>query len=426
MMEGWRASRLMGYCPFGEPRGVLFSDLTRDLVSPSGGRIAEAVYDLPRIASEVDRDRLSAGRGQWEWSFLLPLRDFGNLVTLREGGTPLLRTQQLGERLGLRHLYVKDEARNPTGSFKDRGASVTVSKCREVGIDGLAVASSGNLACSLAAYAARGGLTFLGFIRKDTTDSNRLHCLVTGQRFFVVEGGMLQGAALAAQVAQRYGFFHAVQPHNLFRIEGKKTMAYEICRDLDWRVPDRVLIPSSGCTNVLALYKGFTELQALGWTDRLPALDVVQPAGCAPVVDAWAENRSVSRSAGPGTCLLGMGHPFPAAGDQAVRIMRLTGGRGVTVGDTAALDAQRLVASTEGLFYQPACTTCIAALADPANLSWVQECKNQVIVWIGTGTGKNQLVEPLARLLPPLHLRGSLEEFVELNPDLERRVAGVR
>ncbi len=214
----FQESRLLGLRAVGDDAGEIFTDSLRDLVSPTDGRLLQAVYDLGGIAGEVDRDRLTGLRSMWGWSFLLPQRDPAKLVTMAEGATPLIKTERLGGVLGLRRLYVKDEGRNPTGSFKDRGSSVTVSKCNEIGHDSIVVASSGNLACSLAAYCARAGLTFYGLIRDDTTEVLRLHTMVTGQKIHVVEGNMLDGVRLASALAERFGFFHAVQPYNLYRV----------------------------------------------------------------------------------------------------------------------------------------------------------------------------------------------------------------
>jgi threonine synthase len=412
------ASALVGYRAAGSRAGPVLPEFNW---RPVGEGALEAVYDLPNLRAHVDRDRVVRGRGQWDWQFLLPVLDPDKIVTLHEGATPLIQTRRIGDALGLRRLYVKDESRNPTGSFKDRGASVTVSKCREVAMNGLTVASSGNLAAALATYAAAARLTFCGFIRDDTTEVHRLQCLATGQPIFVVEGGMLEGTKLATEVSTRFHLFHALQPYNAFRIEGKKTIAFEICRDLGWQAPHRVLIPTSGCTNVLALYKGFRELQDLGWIERMPALDVVQPTGCAPIAQAWQMDSRVQRCVGPGTALVGLGHPFPAAGDAAVEIIRRTGGRCLTVSDDEAFNAQGRVLANEGLFFQPASVTPIAALANPRYDEFRSELRDQTVVWIGTGSGKNQITEPLARHAPPPRITGGIDEFARLNPSLAVR-----
>ncbi len=211
----------------------------------------------------------------------------------------------------------------------------------------------------------------------------------------------------------RFGLFHAIQPYNLFRIEGKKTIAFEICKDLGWKAPHRVLIPTSGCTNVLALYKGFTELRELGWIDKMPAIDVVQPRGCAPLEQAWRTRSKVQRSTGK-TALLGLGHPFPGAGDRALEIVYETGGRCLVADDDAAYDAQRQVARCEGLSLQPSSVTPIAALMGRESEPFRKEIRDQIVVWIGTGSGKNQIREPLNRYPSPPRITGGIDEFLRL------------
>lgn len=416
----FQESRFLGYRAVGDAAGDTFPSELRHLVSPIDGGNLEAVYDLPAITRDIDRDQPRPGRSQWRWSFLLPLLDPAHLVSMGEGATPLLPADRLGAELGVKQLYIKDESRNPTGSFKDRGSSVTVSKCVELGHKSIVVASSGNLACSLAAYSTRGGRKFYGLIRDDTTDVVRLNTLVMGQKIFVVEGGMLNGSAIARELAERFGFFHAVQPYNLFRIEGKKTLAFEIVEDLGWKVPDRVMVPTSGCTNVLALHKGFRELLEIGWIDRMPAIDVIQPSGCAPVHEAWSEKRRVEQSRGAGTTLVGLGHPMPAAGDASVAIMNETGGVGLIADDSATYDAARLIAATEGLFLQPASAIPVAALRDPRNAEHTRAVRHQTIVVIGTASGKNHIREPLAALAAPPRISKGFEELIAMDPELRQ------
>ena len=287
---------LLGLRRAGDTTAPLLDDSTRDPRCPETGQVLEAVYDLERVARELDRDALVASSAtQWDWRALLPVRDPDNVVSLAEGATPLIRARRLGEALGIRRLYIKDESRNPTGTFKDRGASVTVSKAREIGIDGLVLASSGNAAVAFSAYAAAAGIAFHAFVRHDTSPINRLHAQVTGQPVSIVEGGMIEGTRLAGEVAAHCGLFHCAQPYNLYRVEGKKTLALEIAAGLRFEGPDHIFIPTSGGTNALATHKAFAELRGSGWTTASPALEIVQPSGCAPVVRAWSSKRPVER-----------------------------------------------------------------------------------------------------------------------------------
>ncbi len=396
-------------CPRCES-GKLNTDMTTDPVCPVHGNTQEASYDIEAIKRAVDRDRLPREpHSIWRWGALLPVRDPANIVTLFEGETPLFHTERLGNRLGLRNLYIKDESRNPTGSFKDRGASVTLSKMKEVGAKGLILASSGNAASSFSAYSARAGIPFTGFLRDETSSVHRLQTLIYGNRNYVVEGDMVDGTKLAGQIAKKHALFHCTQPYNLYRIEGKKTLAFEICEELGWKVPDRVVIPTSGGTNVLAMYKGFQELNALGWINGMPAIDIVQIDECSPVVRAWKSGEAVKawkqriRSTG-------LGHPFPATGDRVVEIMKATGGFGWTVTDAHAFEAARLLARDEGLFVQPASATpaaCFLALGEKG----AKEYADQVIVGIATGSGKNHVDEPLAEIGAPTRIAASVEAF---------------
>ena len=386
------------------------TDRTRDPLCPACGGFLQAQYDLDKVRAAVDRGALAAQPpGMWRWRCLLPVRDERHVVTLREGDTPLLRMRRLmlllwllllwlrrlEAEFGCPPFFIKDESRNPTGSFKDRGASVTAGKCREVGIEHLVIASSGNASAAMSAYCARAGLQLTALMRPETVAGHLLQNLICGTDALVVDGDMVQGTRLAQQAADRHGWFHAAQPYNLYRIEGKKTLAFEIAEELGWRAPDRILIPTGGGTNVLALHLGFSQLIALGWVDRMPALDVVQSTGCAPIVRAWQRDEPVRHWGRSTARATGMTHPFPRAGDEVVRIMRATGGRGRAVADEDSFAAARWLARHEGLFLQPAAAAAASCLmtGQLANLG-----REQLVVGIGTGSGKNQVAAALSEL----------------------------
>jgi len=392
--------------------GEYNDDLIVDPLCPRHDGPQIAKFDLARMRNEVDRDRIAtAPRGIWRWSCLLPLRDPANIITLHEGDTPLYHARRLGEELGLSHLYIKDDSVNPTGSFKDRGASATLSKCKETGAPGVILASSGNAATSFAAYAARAGVPFYAFMLDETSDVHLLQAMSYGNPVFIVEGDVTHAGRLATQVAAERELFHGVQPDNLYRAEGKKTLAYEISEQLDWQVPDRILLPTAGGTNALALHQGYRELNELGWVSGIPALDIVQPDDCAPIVLAWESGVPMEPWGHTNTILTGIDHPNPKAGDAIVGIMRETEARGWTVSDADALAAGRLLAATEGIFVQPASASplgCFIALgADRTR----REYGNQRIVLIATGSGKNQVVEPLAGVGKPPRIAATLEAF---------------
>lgn len=392
--------------------GHVNTDITPDPVCPVHGEVQEARYDIAAIARDINRDQLRAGvRGIWRWSALLPVRDPANVVSMFEGDTPLFHTKRLGDRLGLRNFHIKDESFNPTGSFKDRGASVTISKAKEVKVKGLVLASSGNAASSFSAYSARGNIPFYGLLRDETSAVHRLQTAIYGNRMYVVEGDMVDGTRLAGEIAKKYGLFHCTQPYNLYRVEGKKTLAFEICEALNWRVPDRIIIPTSGGTNVLAIYKGFQELNALGWVKGMPALDIVQIAECAPIVRGWKTGEPVRRGIKHLIRSTGLGHPFPATGDTVVQIMKATGGIGWEVSDAQAFEGARLMARDEGLFVQPASASPVACFLSIGLDAARKTYGDQVIVGIATGSGKNQIDEPLAELGQPQRITANLAAF---------------
>ena len=298
---------------------------------------------------------------------------------------------------------------NPTGSFKDRGASATLSKCKEVGAKGVILASSGNAATSFAAYAARAGLPFYAFLLDETSDVHLLQAMSYGNPVFIIEGDVTHAGRLATQVAAQRRLFHGVQPDNLYRAEGKKTLAYELSEQLDWQVPDRILLPTAGGTNALALHQGYRELNELGWVAGTPALDIVQPDDCAPIVRAWERGSPMEPWGDTHTVLTGIDHPNPKAGDQIVDIMRETDARGWTVSDADALAAGRLLARTEGIFVQPASSAPLGCFLAMGRERTQKEYGNQRIVLIATGTGKNQVVEPLASMGKPRRIAATME-----------------
>ncbi len=369
--------------------GRVVDDMTHPFACPDTGGSLRGSYDLEWVKARVDREEIARRpRGIWRWHELLPVRDEKNVVSLVEGDTPLIHAERLGEKLGFRNLYILDESRNPTGSFKDRGGSVTISKCREVGVERIALPSSGNAAACFSAYCARGGVEFIGFVRDD---SSAVHCLQVGAYgafTLIVEGDQGVGGRFAEEVSKELGCLHAALPRNLYRIEGKKTAAYEIAEKLGWRAPDRVVCPTAGGTMALAMEQGFRELLALGWIEKTPAIDVVQVDGCAPIVKALRTGGKVAPWGEVRTKSAGLTSPFPGAGDRVADAARASGGHDALVTDALNIEAEFLIARSEGLFLQPASAASVASLMAGAERPEKPEA-DEIIVCIGTGTGKN-------------------------------------
>ena len=366
----------------------IVDDLKHPFTCPETGGALQGVYDYEWIKKNVDRDEVARRpRGIWRWSELLPVRDPAHVVSLQEGDTPLIHAERVGAHVGLKRLFILDESRNPTGSFKDRGGSVTISKCREVGVEQIVLASSGNAAACFSAYCARGGLEYIGFVRDD---SSQVHCVQVGAYgalTLVVEGNMASGARLAEEAANEIGALHATLPRNLYRIEGKKTAAFEISEALGWKAPDRVICPTAGGTMALAMEQGFRELLELGWIDRMPKIDIVQADGCAPIYEALKSGGKVEAWGEVTTKSAGLTSPSPACGDRVAEVVRTTDGEGVLVTDQMNFDAELLIASKEGLYLQPASAASVASLMPGARARKLEA--DETIVCIGTGSGKN-------------------------------------
>ncbi len=391
--------------------GKILDDLKHPFTCPDTGGALQGFYDIDRIRKNVDRDEVARRpRGIWRWSELLPVRDPAHVVSLHEGDTPLIHAERLGGELGLRRLFILDESRNPTGSFKDRGGSVTISKCREVGVEQIVLPSSGNAAACFAAYCARGGLEYIGLVRDD---SSIVHCVQVGaygSLTLIVEGDMRDGSRLAEEVSEKLGALHATLPRNLYRIEGKKTAAFEIAEALGWRAPDRVVCPTAGGTMALAVEQGFRELHELGWIDRMPMIDIVQTDGCAPILRALDSGGKVEPWGAPTTKSAGLTSPAPACGDRVADVVRKTEGEGVLVTDEMNFRAEFMIAGREGLFLQPAAAASVASLFPGTRKTPVEA--DETVVCIGTGTGKNAPEVVSEVLGPTLRIPRDLDAFL--------------
>ncbi|HEY5140826.1 MAG TPA: threonine synthase, partial [Methylococcales bacterium] len=249
-----------------------------------------AEYDLDSIKRALDRDRIkSRPRGMWRWYELLPLIDPKNLITLGEGDTPLLLLTKLGNNLGLPKLYLKDEANNPTGSFKARGLSVAISKAVELGIKSVLIPSAGNAGGALAAYAARAGLDAVVYMPKSAPSSNFIECQIYGAALELVDGLIDSAGKFAERKTAAGGWFNMSTFKEPYRVEGKKIMGYELAEAFGWFLPDVIIYPTGGGTGLVGMWKAFAELEELGWLSatKRPRMVAVQAEGCAPVVKAF-------------------------------------------------------------------------------------------------------------------------------------------
>ena len=348
-----------------------------------------ARYDLGRVAAQVDRADIARRPADlWRYHELLPVSAAARVVSLGEGMTPLLAMPRLGRALGVPRLLMKDEGLIPTGTFKARGASVGVSRAAELGVAGLAMATNGNAGAAWATYAARAGLPSLIVMAADAPAINRAECLAAGAELRVPGGGIAEAGRLAAaEVPARPGYQDVSTLKEPYRIEGKKTMGFEIAEQLGWRLPDVIVYPTGGGVGIIGIYKALQELRELGWTgQRLPRLVAVQASGCAPIVKAFASGAAESEPwPEPRTVAFGITVPKALGDFLVLDALYATGGTAVAVDDDALLGDQRTVAQLEGSLICPegaACVTAVRALRASGWLSGDDE-----VVLLNTGTG---------------------------------------
>jgi threonine synthase len=262
-------------------------------VDPADGRPLLPRYDLERAARSLDRahvDDADRPRGVWRWHELLPVRDWRHVVTLGEGGTPLLAANRLGSALGLHHLLVKAESLNPTGSFKARGMSVAVSRAIELGATSFVMPSAGNAAGALAAYAGVAGVEATVVMPSDAPLVNQVEVVTCGSKLILVNGLISDCGRLAARLAGKSGAFNLSTLKEPYRVEGKKTMGMELAEDLGWSLPDAIVYPMGGGTGLVGMWKAFGEMEAMGLVGAArPRMIGVQMEGCAPIVRAYQQ-----------------------------------------------------------------------------------------------------------------------------------------
>ncbi|HXG34202.1 MAG TPA: threonine synthase [Bryobacteraceae bacterium] len=324
-----------------------------------------ARYDLAKVRGSWSREWLAnAPPSLWRYAPVLPVSRPSALVTLGEGMTPLVALRRLGARLGLRQLWVKDEGLNPTGSFKARGLSCAVSMAVELGIRSLAIPSAGNAGGALAAYAAAAGLEAHIFMPQDVPQANFIECKAYGARVTLVDGLISDCARLVAEGAAEGRWFDVSTLKEPYRVEGKKTMGYELAEQLRWELPDAVLYPTGGGVGLIGMWKAFAEMEELGWVGpRRPKMIAVQAEGCKPVVDAFERGEPACRYwQDAWTVAAGLRVPKPLGDFLMLEILRASGGTAVAVTDAEILEAGLRLASEEGMFACPEGAACVAAL----------------------------------------------------------------
>jgi threonine synthase len=356
------------------------------------GKPLMVAYDLDRAGRTLTKESL-AGRvpSLWRYREVLPVTSDSNIVSLGEGMTPLLKAERLASRVGMRNLYIKDESLNPTASFKARGMTTAVSMAKELGAKKLAVPSAGNAAGALAAYARRAGLEAFIFMPRDTPRANIIECQQMGAEVTLIDGLITDCGRIVAERKQAEGWFDVSTLKEPYRVEGKKTMGYELAEQFNWELPDVILYPTGGGTGLIGMWKAFDEMEKLGWIgDRRPRMVSVQAEGCAPIVHAFAEGASVGADI-PNAHTVAAGLRVPkAVGDFIMLdILRKSGGAAVAVSDEELIGAVKEIGSAEGLFVAPEGGACLPALKKLLEQGAVN--REETVVLYNTGSGLKYL-----------------------------------
>jgi threonine synthase len=345
-------------------------------------------YNLQAIRKTWVRDALAAAPdSMWRYAPVLPVSDSANIVSLGEGMTPLIAARRLGELIEADDVWVKDEGINPTGSFKARGLSCAISMGRELGARKFAIPSAGNAASAMAAYAAAAGLEAHIFMPRDVPQSNYIECKAFGAYVTLVDGLISDCGKMVAARKDAEGWFEVSTLKEPYRIEGKKTMGYEVAEQFGWKLPDAIFYPAGGGVGMIGMWKAFEEMEALGWIGpERPKMICVQAAGCAPIVKAFDEGKTTSQFWDhAATVASGLRVPKALGDFLVLNAVRESGGAAIAVSDSEMLDAGGQLASTEGIFAAPEGAACVAALARLLANGFLKRTDRVVLYNTGSG-----------------------------------------
>jgi threonine synthase len=332
---------------------------------PVDGRTLLARYDVQAAAATLSRKSVARRPGRlWRWSELLPVRDEAFVTTLGEGGTPLLRPGLLAKKLGLPKLHIKAESLNPTGSFKARGMAVAVSRAAELGARHLVVPSAGNAAGAMAAYAAAAGLRATVVMPADSPPANQQEVLIAGARLILLDGLISDCGKLASLLREKTGAFDMATLREPYRVEGKKTLGFELAEDFDWELPDVVVYPTGGGTGLVGMWKAFDEMEAIGMVGPArPRMFAVQSEGCAPIVRAFEQGAEFAEPwVGAATRAAGIRVPGALGDHLILAALRHSKGGAVAVPERELASMQAYAASLGAGYLSLETAAALAAL----------------------------------------------------------------
>lgn len=346
-------------------------------------------YDLEAAAKTMTRESLASRESSlWRYKEVLPVEDPDNIVSFGEGWTPLLKADRLAGTLPVKlDLYIKDEGQNPTQSFKARGMTAAISMAKELGVKKVAVPSAGNAAGAMAAYAARAGMEAFIFMPSDTPQANIIECEQTGANVTLVDGLITDCGKIVAERKEAEGWFDVSTLKEPYRVEGKKTMGYELGEQLGWTLPDVILYPTGGGTGLIGMWKAFDEMEQMGWIDsKRPKMVSVQSTTCAPIVRAFEKGeRFADEFENAATVASGLRVPKAIGDFLILDAIRASGGTAIAVTDEELVSAVKEIGSTEGIFTAPEGAACLPALHKLIDDRFVNEGESVVIFNTGAG-----------------------------------------
>ncbi len=372
----------------------------------------EVNYNYDLIGEDVTRDKIMGGPNTlWRYKKLLPVS--GNkIIDISAGFTPLIKAENLGRVVGIRELYLKNDSVNPTFSFKDRVVSVAISKAIEFGFDTVACPSTGNLANSVAAHAARAGLNCYIFIPSNLESGKIINTQIYNPNLVMVDGNYDDINRLCSEIADNYKWAFVNINIRPYYSEGSKTLGYEVAEQLNWETPDRVVVPVASGSLLTKIYKGFSEFQNLGLIDKFETkFTAAQALGCSPVVDAFNQGVDTIKPVKPNTIAKSLAIGNPADGYYAINVLQMTKGSAGAVTDEEIVEGIKLLARTEGIFTEPAGGVVVGTLKKLVEEGRIEKDERTVIYITGNGLKTQEVVANV--LAKPYRIDPTIESFEE-------------
>ena len=355
---------------------------------PDCGKPLLARYDLELARREFSKEKLTNRESTlWRYKEMLPVVNQQFRLSLGEGFTPLINTSRLGKEVGMKNVFIKDEGLNPTTSFKARGLCLAISKALEFGIKEVSIPSAGNAAGAMSAYAALAGMKSFVFMPKDVPQPFINECKALGAEVTLVDGLITDCGKLAAEGVKKFGRFDVSTLKEPYRIEGKKTMGYEVAEQMNWSLPDVIIYPTGGGTGLIGMWKAFDEMEKLGWINsKRPRMVTVQSTGCAPMVKAFDDGKEFAEMwIGAKTIADGLRVPAAVGDFLILRAIRESKGTAIAVSDEEIFESTNLIGRTEGIFAAPEGGATLAALRNLLKNGWIKN--DESVVLFNTGSG---------------------------------------